>query len=155
MIIGSLLVVGINSIGMFCVFLLTSNELHQWKRSLKNEWNSEIEMQYHQMEKYASAYFWIFVITTCSILIPVSRIRGWIKILQKIGWKNWIMILLCLVLIIEVSLIFILFVSIFTQTDIFLKHSPNVSIFHLNFNDISSSICAYRINIHCQQHQIH
>jgi hypothetical protein len=141
-IIASLIVIGINSLGMFCVFLFTSDQLHQWKRSFKNEWNSDIEMQYHQMQKYASAYFWIFVINTCSIPISVSRIRGWIKILQKIGCINWMTILVNVVLIIHASLVFVIFVSIFTQTDIFLKHLPDVSIFHLNFNDFSSSIFA-------------
>jgi hypothetical protein len=131
--------VGINSFGMFCVYLFTSNELHQWKGTFKNEWNSGIEMQYQQMQTYASAYFGIFVITTSFIPISVSRIRGWTKIFQKIGWMNWILILLYWITIMLYLLVFMACVPIFTQTDIFLKHFPDVSIFHLNFNDFSSS----------------
>ncbi len=134
--------VGINSLGMFCAFVFTSNQLHQWKRSFKNEWNSDIEIQYHQMQKYASAYFWTFVIITCSIPIYLSRICGWIKIWQKIGPVTRIIIIFRLVFIIYVLLVSGIFVSIFTQTDIFLKHFPDVSIFHLNLNEISSSIFA-------------
>jgi hypothetical protein len=139
-------VVGINSFGIFFVFLFADNQLHQWKKSFKNEWNSDIEMQYHRMQKDADAYFLIFVIITCFIPIYFSRIRGWIKILQKIGWIKRIIILVNLILILHISLILMIFVSIFTS---------DVSIFHLNFNDFCSSIFAYRINIHCRQHQVH
>jgi len=138
---------------MFCVCLFTSNQLHQWKMSFKNEWTSDSEMQYHETQKYAFAYFGIFMITTCFIPISFSRIHGWTKILQKISWKNWIIILVYLLTIIHFSLVFAIFVPLFTQTDIFLKHFPDVSIFHLNFNDFLLYLS--RINIHYRQHQVH
>ncbi len=132
--------VGINSLGMFNVYLFTSDQLHQWKRLFENKWDSDIEMQYRQMKENASAYFWVFVITTSFIPIYFSRIRGCMKILQKIDLVNLKIILLYLFCIIYASLIFLFIFSLFTQTNTFLKYFPDVSIFHLNLNDFSSSI---------------
>ncbi len=132
--------VGINSIGMLHVFLFAYKQLHRWKILFENKWDSDTEMQYRQMKKNASAYFWIFVITTSFIPIYFSRIRGWMKILQKIGFVNRMIILLYLSCIIYASLIFSIILSLFTQTNTFLKYFPDVSIFHLNLNDFSSSI---------------
>jgi hypothetical protein len=119
---------GVNIINLFatlCMFLLVDIQFLGWKKSFKNNWNSDIQMQYNQMRSSSILYSSIFLLITIIEIISFAGLENMIKIWRKF---HWMQILSRLVIIICFSFMIIVFVCPSKPAESFAQHIVEVSV---------------------------
>ncbi len=133
---------GINFINMFillCMLILVDIQLHGWKRSFKNDWNSDIQMQYNQMRSSAILDSSIFLLMFFIEFIYFAGFDNLIKAWRKISWTLFLSLLF-----ISTCFSFILsYVSPSKAAESFAQNIVEVSVLHLS--SITSSSCCFSI----------
>lgn len=121
---------------MLCIFLLAFIQLHEWKRSFSNKWNSDIQTHYDQMKSSFFLNQIIFVGTGYAILISIIGLRNLMKIWQKLRWMD---ILVPLAITTCLSAIVVVFICPSKSAEILVQNIFKVSVFHLSYSIIFCS----------------
>jgi hypothetical protein len=125
----SLDILFLNAIAMLFIYSLTLVQMYGWKKSFKNNWNLDIQLQYNQMQSSVFRYSNILLVTFCAVLISFVGFSGFIKILRRIRWMS---ILVKLGIIACFSFIVVIFVFPSKSAQIVVQSILEVSIFYLN-----------------------
>jgi hypothetical protein len=131
---------GINFINMFillCMLILVDIQLHGWKRSFKNDWNSDIQMQYNQMRSSAILDSSIFLLMFFTEFIYFAGFDNLIKAWKKMSWMSFLSLLFISTCF---SFILTFYVSPSKAAESFAQNIVEVSVLHLS-SIISFSYC--------------
>ncbi len=142
-------ITSINVLVMLYFFSLSIIQLHGWKKTFANNWNSDIQEQYNQMHSSLSPYAEIFLLSSYTVLISIIGIRNLIKTWRKI---LWIRILVPSGILTFFFFLFVVFVSPSKPAEVYAQTILKVCLFYLNYTIFLS---LHRMNLHCRTLQVH
>ncbi len=132
---------GINAINAFIflfMFLLVEIQFHGWKRSFENNWNSDIQMRYDQMQLSSILYPSIFCLIFVIKLISFAGFDNLIKIWRKTSWVSFLHVLFIITCF---SGILTFYVCPSKAAESFAQNIIEVSVLH--FSSIISFSCCF------------